>query len=151
MEATLLDTSVYEQLEAARARIRMLEADLNHLLGIQPDYAITRYYEAPLPQHDVALLLDSAPIALYTVAWDGTVTFAQGRAFAEIGVRAEQIVGANIFLLFRDDPDVIHAHRQALNGSAARYTTTVVERSFEAWVMPTEGGMVGVVVEAIAL
>jgi PAS domain-containing protein len=148
MEAALLDTSVYEQLEAAHTRIRMLEADLNQLLGIQPDYAAA-YYDAPLPQHDVELLLDSAPIALYTVAWDGTVTFAQGRAFAEIGVRPQQVVGANIFLLFRDDPDVIYAHRQALNGSAARYTTTVVERAFEAWVMPTEGGVVGVVVEAV--
>ena len=150
MEATLFETSVYQQLEAAQARIQMLEADLNQLLGIQPTYSATHSsYRADEATGEVSAVLESAPIALYTLNWDGTVTFAQGRAFAEIGVRSEQVIGANIFHLFHNDIPVIEAHHEALNGSPARYTTTLMERTFDAWLMPTQSGVVGVVVETI--
>ncbi|QPC84134.1 response regulator [Phototrophicus methaneseepsis] len=70
-------------------------------------------------QQYIERVITSAPIVLFAVDADGTVTFAQGKALARMDLDQDELVGANIFSGSIDHP-MLNDLRGAFNGESTR-------------------------------
>jgi diguanylate cyclase len=73
----------------------------------------------------VRMVVANAPVILFSLADDGTITMAQGRGLAAIGADPSAIVGRSFFTVFLDLPAVCDAARRALGGEEHNCVATL--------------------------
>ncbi len=99
-----------EEVKALRARVGELEEALRE-----------RETADPFPAPPLLRALLSLPIGLFRIDEDGVFTDAVGDAFTQLGLKAKQLIGLNIFDLF---PEVEDNVRRALGGGVAFHETS---------------------------
>lgn len=95
----------------------------------------------------LALAVDHAPIVIWSADAAGVITLSRGAALASLGVRSGDLVGHNVFELYRDHPTISGYIRQALAGESLQYIVEVGTAVFDTWLTPIrnpEGGVIGV-------
>ncbi len=90
-----------------------------------------------------------APIVLWALAADGTITLCEGRALDALGFQPEELVGRSALDLFRDTPTALGHLRRALAGKTLVTTDDMRGRVLETLYIPREDGegVIGVTVD----
>src|SRR5579863_4210159 len=91
-----------------------------------------------LPQREQLLqsVLSHAPIVLFSLDCSGIFTFSEGRALQALGVQPGEVVGASIFEIYRDFPNIINSVCRSLDGETTTSTNKVSGRVFETLFTP---------------
>lgn len=102
--------------------------------------------------HNLSFALEHAPVALFSIDRQGTITMSEGAGLAALGVRPGALVGLSVFELYKDHPTVPGYIRRGLAGDSFMYTVEVPGAAgtvvFDTWLTPTrdaEGGVTGVI------
>jgi PAS domain S-box-containing protein len=79
--------------------------------------------------------LEHAPVLMFAVARDGTITLSEGAALKRLGFRPGQLVGRNVMSVYggRYSPDAI---KRALAGELVNETVNVGGVVFDLWLTP---------------
>jgi PAS domain S-box-containing protein len=78
----------------------------------------------------VRAIIDSAPIVLFAINRDGTITFSAGVGPHPLGKKPGEALGWSASDLFVEHPNVVEGIRQALSGIDGRVELTQGERTF---------------------
>jgi PAS domain S-box-containing protein len=95
----------------------------------------------------LAFAVDHAPIAIWSADLDGRITLSEGAGLAALGVKSGELVGHNIFELYKDHPSIVGSLRRGLAGESFWYTVRVGEAIYDTWLAPltdAAGQIVGV-------
>lgn len=92
--------------------------------------------EGEKTQSHLAFAVDHAPIVIWTIDVHGIVTMSEGAGLKSMGVRSGQLVGQNLFDLYRDHPTIPGYLRRGLSGESVWYTVTVGEATYDTWLLP---------------
>jgi two-component system, cell cycle sensor histidine kinase and response regulator CckA len=95
----------------------------------------------------LALAVNHAPIVIWTADKDGIVGLSEGAGLASMGVKSGQLVGQNLFDLYRDHPTIPGSLRRGLSGEAFWYTVEVPGAIYDTYLTPlrdAEGTVAGV-------
>jgi len=117
-------------------------------IALEPTAAATLTREDGL---SVSALFEALLAHTPAVAWQIDVTgqflFSSGSGLASLGLKPGEAVGQNVFELYHDQPQVIAAVQQALEGHAQQFLIEVRDVYFESWLTPcwnAQGEVVGV-------
>jgi PAS domain S-box-containing protein len=69
-------------------------------------------------ERHMRLLLNNAPIILYSLDKDGVFTVSEGKELAAVGRKPGEVVGQSAFAVFKDNPERVAELRRALAGEA---------------------------------
>jgi PAS domain S-box-containing protein len=81
-------------------------------------------------------VIDHAPVAVFALDREGTVTLSEGRALRDLGLAPGERVGRNVFEFHKDHPTIPGDTRRALAGEAFHTTARVGDVTIETWFMP---------------
>lgn len=103
-------------------------------------YDITREVQAELSRDSMearlALAVNHAPIVVWAADKEGVVTLSEGAGLASMGVESGQLVGQNLFDLYREHPTIPGYIRRGLSGEAFWYTVEVPGAIYDTYLMP---------------
>ncbi len=97
-------------------------------------------------------LINALPVIIWEVERSGLITLSEGKGLAAIGFEPHQLVGQNLFELYRERPEFIVNHRRALAGEEFSVVSAVGDTHLESHLRPLRdesGEIVGVVGVAI--
>jgi PAS domain S-box-containing protein len=95
----------------------------------------------------LAFTVHHAPIVLWSADSAGVVTLSEGAGLVAMGMKSGQLVGANLFDLYKDHPSIAGNIRRGLAGESFWYITQVGEAVYDTWLTPlrdASGAIVGV-------
>jgi PAS domain S-box-containing protein len=92
--------------------------------------------EGSLAQERLRVALHHAPIILFACDLNGQITVSEGAALAAMGFESGQLVGANSYELYRDDPRVLENARRVLAGESFTSITQHGDVVLETWLAP---------------
>ena len=101
----------------------------------------------------LTILLDNAPLILYTLDTQGRFTFSAGSGLRLLGLQPQQVVGALVYDLYQDCQEALVAVDRALAGEASMATIQVGDVYFENSCIPCRDqagevvGMIGVALD----
>ncbi|RLM53703.1 PAS domain-containing sensor histidine kinase [Halobellus sp. Atlit-31R] len=106
--------------------------------GVGRNVSERRRNEAELRRQrsELSVMLDNAPVVLFTLDVDGVFTESCGRGLAELGLTDDELVGASIFDVYEDAPVIRENARSALDGSRVREEVTVDGTTFDTIYQP---------------
>ncbi len=81
-------------------------------------------------------VIENAPVGVFALDGNGTVTFAEGRIFDYLDVDADEFVGESIFTVFDDYQAARADFRAALDGHRVDTLRRIGDRVFDAWCRP---------------
>ncbi len=81
-------------------------------------------------------LLRSAPLAVFAFQADGTCVFSEGSALHQLGFRPQELVGTDLWEMYRAEPHILDRMRRALDGETVQATDTIGERTYDTWFLP---------------
>src|SRR5262249_52913359 len=84
---------------------------------------------------------------VWTADKDGVVTLSEGAGLASMGVKSGQLVGQNLFDLYREHPTIPAYIRRGLGGDSFWYTVEVPGAIYDTFLTPlrdSDGEIVGV-------
>jgi len=112
--------------------------DLTHVLIAFIDITAEMTAEAERRQTEsrLAFAVNHAPIAIWAADAMGVVTLSEGAGLASLGLKSGELVGQNLFDLYKDHPSIPGFLRRALAGESFWYTVQVGEAVYETWVNP---------------
>ena len=84
----------------------------------------------------LSFAVDHAPIAIWSTDADGRITLSAGAGLASLGVKSGELVGQNMFELYRDYPAIIEALRRGLAGESFWYSVHIGEAFYDTWLTP---------------
>lgn len=84
----------------------------------------------------LALAVNHAPIAIWSMDVDGVVTLSQGAGLAAMGVASGQLVGQNLFELYREHPTIGDYLRRGLRGESFWCTVQIDNVIYDTWITP---------------
>ena len=87
----------------------------------------------------LGLIVNHAPIAIWATDREGIVTLSEGAGLASMGVKSGELVGQNLFHLYRDHPTIPDNLRRALDGEAFHYSVEVPGAIYDSYVTPLRG------------
>jgi PAS domain S-box-containing protein len=83
-------------------------------------------------------VLHTAPLRVFAYDRDGTCTFSEGAGLSAAGVSPGEVVGANLWDLYADNPELVEAMRRPLRGETFLDTDRVGDRTFDTWYLPLD-------------
>jgi PAS domain S-box-containing protein len=98
----------------------------------------------------LAAALQHAPIILFTTDRDGVILVSEGAGLASLGYASGQLVGSNVFELYRELPPVLDNLHRALGGESFTTTTQLGPTTLESFMGPLHAedgsvsGMLGI-------
>lgn len=156
--AVTVDDIVIHRPDGRRVNVRALgmpifggdgQRDITHV--IVAFYDITREVQAELSRDSMearlALAVNHAPIVIWTADKEGVVTLSEGAGLASMGVESGQLVGQNLFDLYRDHQTIPGYIRRGLSGEAFWYTVEVPGAIYDTYLVPLRdavGEIIGV-------
>jgi PAS domain S-box-containing protein len=155
-QAAMVDDIVIHRLDGRRANVRAFaypafegQGKLTHVVVAFVD--ITQEVKAEVEREQMesrlALAVNHAPIAIWSADLKGTVTLSEGAGLASMGVKSGQLVGKNLFELYREHPSIPGYIRRGLAGESFWYTVQLGEAIYDTWLTPLRdaaGGVTGV-------
>ena len=81
-------------------------------------------------------VLHAAPLMVFAYDRDGTCTFSEGAGLSAVGVSPGEVVGANLWDYYADNPDMVERLRRPLRGETFLETDRVGDRTFDTWYLP---------------
>jgi PAS domain S-box-containing protein len=147
-ETVVVDDIVTERPDGRRVHVRasgkpLFDAagEVRHVVVAFTD--ITMEAEAAaaraVAQERLQTALQHAPIVLFASDLKGVVTVSEGAALARMGVKPGQLVGASIFDLYKDHPDVLANNQRALAGETFTVESDLGSVVLETWLSPIRG------------
>jgi PAS domain S-box-containing protein len=93
-------------------------------------------------------IVANAPLWLFALDREGVFTFSDGRGLAALGLRSDKVVGASVFGVCAELPDLVAHARRALAGEVLKEVAEVGERALQtAWTpIRDSDGQVGAVI-----
>jgi PAS domain S-box-containing protein len=91
--------------------------------------------------------VDHAPVAIFSIDLEGTITLSEGAGLKALGVRSGELVGRSVFELYKDHPTIPGFIRRGLAGEAFWYTVRVGDAVYDSWLAPLRdptGAIIGV-------
>ena len=85
-------------------------------------------------------IIENAPLIMWSVDTNGVIGMSEGSALSLIGLKPGEIVGANVFDLYADNPQAIWGIRSALKGESVTATVPVGDLTFDSWFIPMTTG-----------
>jgi PAS domain S-box-containing protein len=112
--------------------------DLTYVLIAFIDITAEMRAEAERRQTEsrLAFAVNHAPIVIWAADAMGVVTFSEGAGLGSLGLKSGELVGQNLFDLYKDHPSIPDFLRRALAGESFWYTVQVGEAVYETWVKP---------------
>jgi len=95
----------------------------------------------------LALAVNHGPIVIWTADKDGVVRLSEGAGLAAMGAASGQLVGQNLFDLYRDHPTIPGYLRRGLAGESFWYTVEVPGAIYDTYLTPlrdAEGNVTGI-------
>jgi signal transduction histidine kinase len=95
----------------------------------------------------LALAVNHGPIVIWTADKEGVVRLSEGAGLTAMGAASGQLVGHNLFDLYRDHPTIPGYLRRGLAGESFWYTVEVPGAIYDTYLTPlrdTEGNVTGV-------
>ena len=96
----------------------------------------------------LATALQHAPIILFTTDQHGVVLVSEGAGLASLGYASGELVGRNVFDLYRDLPEIASNLRRALGGESFSVTAQVGPTTLESFMGPLfadDGSVTGMI------
>ena len=143
--AATVDDLVIHRADGRKVNIRAFAyplstngGELTHVLIAFIDATAEKTAEAECRQTEsrLALAVNHAPIVIWAADAMGVVTLSEGAGLASMGVKSGELVGQNLFDLYKDHPSIPDFLRRALAGESFWYTVQVGEAVYETWVNP---------------
>jgi PAS domain S-box-containing protein len=153
----LVDDMVIHRPDQQKVNVRCVgypafdsEKNLTHVVVAFLDITKEVKAEAEREQTEarLALAVNHAPIVVWAADRDGVVTVSEGAGLASLGVKSGELVGKNIFELYKDHPTISGHLRRGLGGESFWYTVQVGEAVYDTWLAPirnANGEVAGVV------
>ena len=94
------------------------------------------------------LAADHAPIIIWAIDAQGTITVSEGAGLAALGFRSGELVGRSAFELYKDNPALLGNMRRALAGESFWVVDQVGDAYLNTWMAPLRdagGTTVGVI------
>jgi PAS domain S-box-containing protein len=154
-EPCVVDDIVIHRPDGKRAHIRAYgypvydtDKDMSHVVVAFFDISreVTAETERKQTQMHLAFAVDHAPIAIWAADKQGTILLSEGAGLASLGVKSGELVGMNIFDLYKEHPNIPGYIRRCLQGESFQYTTNVGDAAYDTWVTPvrdSNGEVVG--------
>jgi diguanylate cyclase (GGDEF)-like protein/PAS domain S-box-containing protein len=95
---------------------------------------------APAPSEQLAALVDVAPVVVWAIDREGTITESRGHALEAMGHRSGELVGQSIWDVHAHEPHTLECHRRALGGEVVRTQTRSGGRDYETLCLPLREG-----------
>ena len=143
--AVTVDDPVIHRADGRKVNVRAFayplstnDGELTHVLIAFIDATAEMTAEAERRQTEsrLAFAVNHAPIAIWAADAMGVVTLSEGAGLASLGVKSGELVGQNLFDLYKDHPSIPGFLRRALAGESFWYTVQVGEAVYETWVNP---------------
>ena len=152
-QAAVIDDIVVHRPDGQRRNLRAFAYPLHNRAGDDLTHVLVAFVditkeiqakaERQLTQAQLRLAVEHAPIVIWATDRDGRVTLSQGAGLASLGVNSGDLVGQNLFELYKDHPAIPASLRRALSGESFWYTVQVGGAVYDTWVTPlTDGGRV---------
>jgi PAS domain-containing protein len=154
--AAMVDDLVVHRPDGDRANVRAFaypklgdDGKLSHVVIAFIDITaeVKAVVEREAIEARLALAVNHAPIVVWATDVNGVVTLSEGVGLAALGVKSGQLVGQNLFDLYRDHATIPGFLRRGLAGESLWYTVQVGDATFDTWLMPLRdaaGEIVGV-------
>ncbi|MWV39581.1 GAF domain-containing protein [Natrialba sp. INN-245] len=97
---------------------------------------VEREWELDERTERLEAVIENAPVGVFALDGNGTVTFAEGRIFDHLDVDADEFVGESIFTVFDDYQAARADFRAALDGHRVDTLRRIGDRVFDAWCRP---------------
>lgn len=155
-EAVVVDDMVIHRDDGRRVPLRTFGQPVRDRAGrithvLMAFIDITREMDAELGRASVEaqlkMAVDHAPIAIFSIDRNGTITLSAGAGLEALGVRSGDLVGKSVFELYRDHPTIPDYIRRGLEGGSFYYTVQVGQAIYDSWIMPirdASGQVIGV-------
>lgn len=99
-------------------------------------------------EHILHTVVSNAPLVLFAIDHAGLFTLSEGRGLQALGLRPGEVVGASVFEVYRDIPELLAHICRALDGETFTAIERVGDHVFETRFMPqydSEGQVCGVI------
>ena len=73
---------------------------------------------------------------VYMIARDGTFLLSEGKGLAKLGLQPGQVVGASVYDLYKDFPEMLDAMKRAFNGETVVTEVDIAGNHFRSWYSP---------------
>ncbi len=115
-----------------------VQNELTHVVLVFADISaqVTAEQERETARSQLLIALHHAPIALFTLDRQGTVTLSEGAGLRALDVESGELVGGSAFEMFRDNPEVLGNLLRAMKGDSFTATTQHGESTLESWLAP---------------
>jgi signal transduction histidine kinase len=156
-EAAVVDDLVIHRPDGSRVNVRAFAhplrsetGELSHVSIVFID--ITREVQAELERDQaaarVSFAVEHAPVVIWSTDATGTITLSQGAGLASLGVKSGELLGTNVFDLYRGHPTISDFIRRGLAGESLQYIVEVGAAAFDTWLAPLRdaGGRVAGVI-----
>ncbi len=126
-----------------------------HAVIVSRDVGERMRIEESLRQSEEHLrsFVENAPVVLFAFDANGVNTLCEGTGLQYLGLQPGQLVGASIYDLLAERPDLVHQIEQALSGDEFETEITLANRVFQAHFKPLRDasgavtGMIGVAMD----
>jgi diguanylate cyclase (GGDEF)-like protein/PAS domain S-box-containing protein len=116
------------------------------------DVTLDRQQQQNLEQKHALLntVVSQSPIVIWAVDEKGIFTLSEGKGLTDLGLKPGEVVGASVFELYKDNPDIIRNCQQALQGKAINSVIHAAGRSYHSSFNPVKNkdgrisGVIGV-------
>ncbi len=84
------------------------------------------------------LLTSHSPVILFGIDADGIFTLSEGLGLESMGAGAGEVVGASVYQVYRNYPDILEQVNTALSGVESHGLTNIGDNYFEVWFTPVQ-------------
>jgi PAS domain S-box-containing protein len=87
-------------------------------------------------EDQLKFVVDHSPVAVWAMDASGTIALSEGAGLAALGVKSGELVGKDLFEIYKDHPTISGYVRRALAGDSFWYTVEVGAAVYETWLAP---------------
>jgi PAS domain S-box-containing protein len=143
-EAVTVDDLVIHRGDGTKVNIRAYaypmwdDGTLTHVIVAFLDITAEVRAETDRRQTESRLMfaVDHAPIVIWSANRDGVVTVSNGAGLASMGVRSGELVGQNLFEIYKEHPAIPGYIHRALGGESFWYTAQIGNAFYDTWLTP---------------
>lgn len=120
------------------------------LINDARDITQIREQQSKLEQKHVLLntVVAQSPIIIWAIDKDGVFTLSEGKGLSELNLKPGEVVGKSVFDVYKDNPEIIRASQQALQGVSVNSIAHAAGRAYHATYNPVtdkDGNVTGVI------
>lgn len=155
-EAAIVDDIVIHRPDGKKVNVRAFgypvfdaEKDMTHV--VVAFFDITKEVQAEIEREQtrahLAFAVDHAPIVIWSADTTGLLHLSEGAGLASLGVKSGQLVGMNVFDLYKDHPTIPDYIRRGMQGESFQYTVQVGNAAYDTWLTPirsSTGEVIGI-------